>query len=98
MNGQYFGFFQDSKLFDMTNQFIGIVDNEEVWHQNGQYLGIIVESNYILRQINSSRPNRQLIPFPQLQELPPISPARSGKPIPSGWLDALETLSIKRKW
>jgi len=92
MNGQYFGFIEDSNLFDSSNKFIGHIISNEVWKQNGEFLGERYASNYILREINSSKENKEVIPLPELSELPKIPSTRSGKEIPEGMIDALESI------
>jgi hypothetical protein len=49
LNGTYFGFIWQARLFDKNRNYIGWVDGTEVWTTNNDYLGELVDGKYIVR-------------------------------------------------
>ena len=49
LNGNYFGFIWQARLYDKDSKYIGWIDDKEVWTTENEYLGEILDGKYIVR-------------------------------------------------
>lgn len=91
LNGEYFGFIWEARLFDKDSKYVGWVDGKEVWTTKNEYLGELLDGKYILRAIKLENPSCKG------QCPPPMRPVKPSKcentkrqPPKKGYVDALD--------
>lgn len=75
-SGAYAGFFSNDRLFDRTGRYLGWCDAKgSVWKYNGEWLGLVVEKNYLVRDLRAFSQKRpsQVPPVPARPPMPPAS-------------------------
>lgn len=91
LNGDYFGFIWQARLFDKDSNYVGWIDGKEVWTTKNEYLGEILDGKYVVRYAKKKV-------FPQCRGKCP-APVKPSKPADSrniepkaekeGYVDAL---------
>ena len=49
LNGDYFGFIWQARLFDKNSNYVGWFDGKEVWTTENEYLGGLLDGKHIVK-------------------------------------------------
>ena len=96
-DGTYFGFVDAARLYNAEAGYLGWVEQDgSVWRARGAFLGVLVEGNYVMRDLLTIEPVPRIPPVPPIPPIPPIPDLpRMPRTPQAGWADALEGLHDK---